>query len=291
MNEINKILDDESNNDKELIRELSVYVKNHRDKGLPINGKFAKDIANIVLRNSEVDFEEIILNDDNRRMAAWWNEYGILEYNLTKILNYSKHVKKNWLNSKTGDNKVFAYYEVIASIIHEITHARQDYVTSNNKNTIYNPGNIFVKKHHNVYEEHHDEDLNERYANLREHVITYQVLSYIYPLKYINELRYDFLYYLLYGYKIDNGDEVISAPYETFTYDDTKIISAVDNYNSILESVSVEKVNIEANENMTLYDRLYLGLPITLEEYENIRHLSNKMRAKNDDVKKLINKL
>ena len=64
MEEINNILNDESHNDKQLIKELSIYIKNHRDKGLPINKKFFLNIINIILRNSEVDFNEINFNEN-----------------------------------------------------------------------------------------------------------------------------------------------------------------------------------------------------------------------------------
>ena len=51
MSEINKVLNDESKNDKELIKELSVYVKNHRDKNLSIDKKFFEDVIDITLKN------------------------------------------------------------------------------------------------------------------------------------------------------------------------------------------------------------------------------------------------
>ena len=290
MSEINRILEDESNNDKELIRELSVYVKNHRDKGLPINKKFVEDVASIILRNSEIDYDEIILNNDNSRLGDWWLQDGVVELNLTEILNNSKYLKKICLKSKVGDNKIFAYYETIGSIIHELTHARQDYVTTP-QNNIYASGKELVSKDYMTYHTHHDEALNERYANLREKVITYQVLSYIYPPKQVNQLRYEILYFLLYGYKVDNIDEVVDAFNAEYIHDCTEIISAIDNYNSVLDSVEIDKVNMEPTEDMTLYDRLYLGLPITLEEYTNIIDLYRGIHKQNGDVKKLINKL
>ena len=289
MSEINRILNDESNNDKELIRELSVYVKNHRDKGLPINRKFVKDVTDIVLRNSEINCENIIFSDVQSHIAAWWPDYNVADFNVTEILSWPKRIKKN-LKSKTGDNKVFEYYEIIATIIHELTHARQHYI-SKFGNVVYNPFFELTEEMYETYSIYHDETLNERYANLREKVISYQVLSYIYPYKYIEALRYDLLYYLLYGYKIDNDGEIELAV-KTKTIDDNSVmISAIENYNSILEACSIEGVNIKPTEDMTLYDRLYLGLPITTEEYRELAKLYNRLRTEDGDVKKLINKL
>lgn len=114
MSEINRILEDESNNDKELIRELSVYVKNHRDKGLPINKKFVEDVASIILRNSEIDYDEIILNNDNSRLGAWWSQYGVVELNLTEILNNSKYLKKYVLNQKL---EIIKYSHIMKQLV------------------------------------------------------------------------------------------------------------------------------------------------------------------------------
>ena len=70
MNEINIILNDESYDDKALVKELSIYIKNHRDKRLPIDGKFIKNITSIVLRNSEIICNEIILTN-NKNVNAF----------------------------------------------------------------------------------------------------------------------------------------------------------------------------------------------------------------------------
>lgn len=291
MGEVNRILNDESNNDKDLVRDLSVYIKNHKDKGLPINKKFVKDITDIILRNNEINFNDIVFTNDCCRLAAWYNKDNVLEINLTNTINGSKFLKEVCLKSKTGDNKMFAYYETIATLIHELTHAKQGYIMETNKESIYDPGEALVDEHYSSYIEHHDETLDERYANLREKVIAYQVMTYIYPSKFTNQFRNEIFYYLLYGYLINNVDEIINAPEAKVTYDDSEVISAIDNYNSILSQHSIEGVNIEATEDMTLYDRLYLGLPITLEEYEDIMLLWERLNTEDGDVKKLINKL
>ena len=95
MNEINKILNDESHNDKELVKELSVYVKNNRDKGLPIDGKFIKDITSIVLRNSEIICNEIILTNNKSIDALWDCEYKCPIFNLTNHINAINCFKKS----------------------------------------------------------------------------------------------------------------------------------------------------------------------------------------------------
>ena len=104
-------------------------------------------------------------------------------------------------------------------------------------------------------------------------------------------MKYDTLNYLLRGYKIDNGKETTKAMQTEYVYDDLEIISALDNYNSILEESSVDKIAIDSIENMTLYDRLYLGLPITPLEYVNIYNLYDKLTCEHENIKTLINRL
>ena len=43
MDYINYVLNDESNNDKQLVKELSIYVRNHAKNRLPIDRTFVKN--------------------------------------------------------------------------------------------------------------------------------------------------------------------------------------------------------------------------------------------------------
>ena len=51
------------------------------------------------------------------------------------------------------------------------------------------------------------------------------------------------------------------------------MISALDTYNKIMESCGMSIVDIDVDEGIDLYSRLYLGLPITKDEYKKIRKL------------------
>jgi hypothetical protein len=291
MNEINSVLNDESNNDKELIKELSVYVKNHRDKKMPINKKFFKDVINICLKNSEIAFDEIEFNDSKDSLAEWAEDKR-LGFNVTSILNSAKDSKRDWL-SNAGNNRLFAYYIVLETIIHELTHARQYYVEETEGNNIYSSCLNFIYENYGIYWTHHDDILIERYADLRGSKIAYQVLSYIYPEKQIRELRDIQIECLLDGYKIVHDGYLIPLIKENEIYSDSEIISALDNYNGLMEDCSLPKVNIDITDDMTLYDRLYLGLPISASEYYNLSCLYYNMHhdKKAENVKTLINRL
>lgn len=277
MDYINYILNDASNNDKELVKELSFYVRNHSKKRLPIDKTFVKDIVDIILRNSEIEYSSIILFEGDE-MAYWDVESKSLVLNITKVLNISKAQKKDFFCTKTGDAKIFSYYLVLDTIIHELTHARQYYLIEKEKNKIYDSCDRLLTKKYAIYSERHDDVLYERYANLRGNILSYQILSYVYPQKYTNILKLAIMEYLTSGYNFENND----------------MVSALDTYNQIMEDCDMPKVNIDFNEDTDFYSRLYLGLPISSEEYEKLINLYCDIfegKKQTEDIKKLINKL
>lgn len=285
MEEINYILDDKSNNDKQLVKELSLYIKNHRDKRLKVNKKFITNIINIVLRNSEINYNAIDFK--YKGIIGGWNFYeGVLVLNITGILNTSNEINREWFSSKI-DKRTISYYWILNVIIHEVTHSRQDYVKKNKQNRLYDTCDRLVDEKYDVYNDNHDTVLSERYANLRGTTLAYEVLSYIYPEKYIKSLRDICFTYLMHGYGINNhGEEA-----DDILTKNSQIISAIESYNTLLEENSIEKVNIESNDNMTLYDKLYLGLPITVDEMKKLSKLFMNLSEESGEVKKLINKL
>lgn len=277
MNYINYVLNDESNNDKQLVKELSVYVRNHAKNRLPIDKTFVKDIVDIILRNSEIEYNSIIFFEGDE-MAYWDVKSKSLVLNITKVLNISKLQKKDFFCTKTGDAKIFSYYFVLETIIHELTHARQYYLIEKEKNKIYDSCDTLLFEEYSIYSERHDDVLYERYANLRGNILSYQILSYVYPQKYTNILKLAIMEYLTSGYNFENDD----------------ILSALDTYNQIMEDCDMPKVNIDFNEDADFYSRLYLGLPISSEEYKKLINLYCDIfegKKQTEDIKKLINKL
>ena len=93
----NDILKDETENDQLLIKELSVCIKNHKNKKLPVNSKLVKDLVNIVLKNSELDYDYVIFTDQINDIACWMPEDKAIVFNITGILNYARYSKKELL--------------------------------------------------------------------------------------------------------------------------------------------------------------------------------------------------
>ena len=65
----------------------------------------------------------------------------------------------------------------------------------------------------------------------------------------------------------------------------------IDNHNTIMEENSFNKVQIEANNNLSLYERLYLGLPLKIEEYRKILNIFDELKKEENDVQNMIKKL
>ena len=292
MNDVNYILNDESKNDKILIKELSVYIKNHKDNKLPINGEFVNNIIDIVLRNSEIDFETIVINDqlDN---CSWTTNYMRFNYSIYRLFEMAESIK-HFLCLHYGDMRFFRYIATIAIIVHESTHARQDYVRKNEKNKIYMSCEEFILNNYKTYKDNHDLVLIERYASLRGYTIAYEVLSYIYPLKYVQNIRSLIFYYLMYGYRVNNYEYIIPAGRDSKLYNDCEIISAIDSYNMLMEQIEYPPLEIDIYDDMNLYDRFYLGSDISVGEYHKLRNLYSSViynRQNEGKLKELINKL
>ena len=291
MNIINSILKDESLNDKELIKELSVYIKNHINKKKPINKQLVIDLTNIVARNSELYFEKVKFVNDTQ-FNAYWDYYKMhINFNMTLTLTYAKLMKYSY--HQICDKNIFIYYYILITIIHELTHARQYYLINMEKNQIYSSCNELLNKKYDVYFDNYDVVLMERYAGLRAETLTYEVLSYIYPTNKIQELKHQLFTDLLLGYKANQNQKLVQLVYEKELPVDFEIISIIDNYNMIMEENSLPKVNIPFFKDMTLYERLYLGLPVSTKEYRELISLYEDIHYKpqKEKVKELINKL
>ncbi len=279
MDDINYILGDASKNDKQMVKELSIFIKNHSNKNLPINKKFVIGICDIIFRNSEIDYSEVCFNDKIKRAAYDRNDKKI-SINILGIINGEKIMNAAYYKFQDDNLKITLYFGILYSLIHEVTHAKQYEIMRNNKNVIYTLCDELIQKNYNAYlNNHHDLLLIERYAYLRGYILAFQVLSYVFPVEQINVFQMLVAANLLLGYKKkDNGE----------------IVSAIENFNIILEENGLEKIYIEYGDDMSLYNRLYLGLPISIEEYDKVFDLGYDVfisKTKHGEFKELVKKL
>lgn len=292
MNDVEYILNDKSKNDKKLIKELSIFINNHKNKNLPINKKFIKNIVNIVINNYEADLDKIDYKQIGKDQGEWDIINDNILYNPDSIINCSKKLKF-YVNIQ--DNRICNYFNIINIIIHELTHAKQFSCDQIKNNEIYYSCLNIIDKYPIKYKDNHDYILVERYAYLRGYTIAYEVLSYIYPIEKIRQFRIIIFQKLLFGYFIDNGEEGITPACRDCYLDDfTKIISPLDKYNEIMEELSLKRINIDSTNNLDLYDRFYLGFNINVSEFYEIFEAYRDIfynRGSNDNVKEIIKKL
>ncbi len=324
MEDKNLILLDESYNDALMVKEVSTYLKNHIRSGKPISKKFVQDIMDIVLKNSEINFKSVSFTDKTD-VAAWNAGYQKFRFNIAAIVNQAKSLHKSRpYGERISDPNIYKYFFILECIFHELTHARQDYVREHYSHDIYTDCEDFINQNGELYQLFHDEVLIERYANLRGTTLAYKTLSYVYPKEKIRSFKNLIFNYLFYGYKINNEDEVFT-PYTTWElYHDSNIISAADLYYSLSNIPQVEididedsidfslldpkeillsvmyrmaiddPVYFEGEENMSLYDRLYLGCSLTPEELYNLNWLYAAhpyLEDRDLDVQQLIMKM
>ena len=294
MIDVNCVLNDESCNDKKLVKELSLFLNYHKKNISTINKRFVKDMVNIILNNYEVNFSKIILENNCDNLGDWEPSDMTLSFNLTLMMNEAKILKNYLLNTNVGDNRIYIYFSILNIVIHEITHARQYYINNIFNNQIYDSCIELINENYDIYRRNHSNILIERYAYLRGYTIAYDVLSYIYPINKIQEIRKLIFAKLFNGYYINNNGILTSFGNYCELYNSSQVISALDSYNKIMNDNSLSPVYIEVPINQTnLFDRLYLGLNISLSEYQKIFNIYKDIYngiEKKESVKKLINK-
>ena len=292
MEHLDNLLNDCSENDKKLIKDLSLVINNNKTKNESINKKFIRSIIETVLNNYEIDFNKVRYIEKKDTQGGYMYGSKDLAFNPDLILQCSKKFKDS---IKLYDNRILSYFNIINIIIHELTHARQYFLNEEKRHQIYNSCiNFIYDADQDYYMKNHDLVLTERYACLRGYSVAYDVLSYIYPIEKIRKLRTIIFQKLLYGYSLINDGEVIPAGHRCVLYDTTKIITPLDEYNYLMETNSFEKVNIDSANEFDLYDRFYLGLDIDVYEYFYIFNTYSDVFfdiASNDSVKTIIKKL
>lgn len=266
METIQEVLNDQTISDYQLIKELSLIIKNHRDNNLPINKDLANKIIKTVLINYQsIDIDYLEYYDD----PDCFGEYGDNELyiNLTNILNSC-----DYSISHFGDKRLYTYFQLIDTIIHELTHAVQD--NQQDINYLYRTGNILIEDY-DKYIDNYDIVPTERYAELRGLLIAYQVLSYVYKESNdLYKLQRLFLLELKRGYTKD-------------------LIDPITRFNEIMKEYNCNiRFELEDGEVLTIFEKLYLGLPITKEEYNKyIDIINNIFNNKEKNITKVIKKI
>ena len=266
-------LNDESNNDYQLINEISELLKIYKKNNKRVDRNFVDRVMNIALINDSLNINSKILFDSGN----FCGYYGVVDKGLYLNYQHLQSSKKYYKNARLKDGNLFEYYEFIISILHEMTHAKQyDIIDSNvqcEASNLYKYSDEFLKNNLDLYISNHDTVPYERYANIRSNYLAVEILKRIYNLEELWFFQWELLYYLLYNY--DNKG----------LYPLRKFNELVENYSLPRFDHLIPKIDISDDN---LYERLNIGLPITKEEYNYLieirsNYLCSKEKSKNSN--------
>lgn len=287
MDVINSILNDKSENDKQLVKELSRYLKRFINSSQRINKNFVNGVADIVLKNYEIQYNYLRFNNDHH-CGSWCDDSYVISFNIAQIF---KNAKEHGKHQKNYYNVISVFY-IIETVVHEITHGRQAYIDSEQFNSIQSSCTDLLNQNYNEYMNNYEYILIERYARLRGALIAYHTVSYVYPEEDLEYVKTYMFYQFMLGYNIRNGNITTPAGEDYTLNKDTVIISPLDTYNSVMETNFMPTVNFSLPDNLDLYSRLYLGVSITLDEFKAIDEIYQDLYFNNapvGNVRELIN--
>lgn len=287
MDLINSILNDKSENDKKLVKELSRYLRRFVNSSQRINKDFVNEIADIVLKNYEVQYNDLQFNNEDL-CGSWNDDDFVLSFNLAQII---KNAKEHGKHQKNFYNVISVFY-VIETIVHEITHARQSFINSKPFNSIMNSCIDLLNQNYEAYIRNWEYVLIERYARLRGCLIAYNAVSYVYPEEDLEYVKTYTFYQFMLGYKVCNGNVITPAGEDYKLNSDTEIISPLETYNLLMELNSMPTINFLLPDDLDLYSRLYLGVSITTDEFKAVDEIYQDLYFNNTpigNVRELIN--
>ena len=248
-------LNDKSNNDYQLIRDISQLLRNYKNKNKRVDRKFVDKVLDVLLMNDSLTV--------NRTKFVSDCDGGYYDYTDKTIgINFQslQENRKNYKYIKSKDGNLYEYYVFLIVILHEFTHAKQYKIieqgTKYAVSAIYRYSDNFLRNNTDLYNLNHDTVPYERFANIRSFYLTIEILKRVYSIKELWHFQYAFLYDLLYNYD-DEG------------------LFPLKKFNELVESNSLPKFshlipNINVCED-NLYEKLNIGLPITEEDFNYLK--------------------
>lgn len=271
MADLNYILQDQSSNDKLLVKELSVYIKNHRDKKKPIDKKLMLDIIKIIQSNDEdLSLDNIIFLEDKRPFLGQCGDKEMYLY----INNLNAFYRRSNL---CADRRLLAYQIILETILHEFTHAKQEFLIKEKGINYYKSSFELCDSNFDVYLDNYLIIPIERLAEIRGSILAYEVLSYIYKPSSIKMFRTYACDSLTIGY-----------------YDGDELQIPIENFREKMMELEIDHQEPNMDDYTSLYDRLYLGKKVSEWEIQKIRELGLKIddgTEKETNIKKLIKKI
>lgn len=263
-------LNDKSNNDYQLIHDISEVLRDYKNKNKRVDRKFVDKVVNILLMNDNIDVNrtEFVPN----RFAY----YDIMDKTICINFQRAQGNRKYYKQIKSKDGNLFEYYVFLSIILHEFTHAKQyaiiDQGTKYEVSDIYRYSDYFLQEYNPLYNLNHDTIPYERYANIRSHYLTIEISKRLYNIKKLWYFQCMFLSELLYDY-----DEEGIYPLKKFN--DLIESNTSDSFNNLIPNIDIQEDN--------LYERLNIGLPITEKEFTFLKEIEMNYFTTKENCKDL----
>ena len=267
---------------------LKVILNCNKERRL-LNGDDIRNICNVVIKRNKYDFIKDIkvakkhpFKDD---CAGTFCEDELFFFydGIVKFIteNCDTFTDSYQVDSATVD---ICNYYFLSIIFHELAHARQHFLINRNYDSLEKRIFSFffeMGKNRDFYEANYHDDLTEVNANN----VSFVTANYFYsklPFNFMTShdkivFQLQTMKLLLYAnYEIDPTKEVTMSPAE-------RIVSSFDEDILKKANMSIEKyAKMIYNNNLTLYKKLMLGLPISYLEYSYANLLIDELNVDED---------
>lgn len=276
MNELD--LMDSSKNDYQLVTELSKIVRSYKDKNKPVDRKFVNKVVDVCLINSEINLKNgVIIAGNSKILENDFNSCYVddtIIYSSLSLKNFYEMLDKFGSAYNFGDRYMLSYYSVMCTLIHEISHARQDYIVKNYPYSfagmIYSYSNNVFENEQEFYDIYYDCFPEERNAFLRGNYIANMVIKHIYGDKLSLFFKKLFFKELLINYDYDM--------YPLKRFGDACKQFGYDYFDRLISDVELTHENF--------FERVWCGYKITEDEYNHLIDLCISISYPNNDVVK-----
>lgn len=276
MNELD--LMDSSKNDYQLVTELSKIVRSYKDKNKPVDRKFVNKVVDVCLINSEINLKNgVIIAGNSKILENDFNSCYVddtIIYSSLSLKNFYEMLDKFGSAYNFGDRYMLSYYSVMCTLIHEISHARQDYIVKNYPyffaGMIYSYSNNVFENEQEFYDIYYDCFPEERNAFLRGNYIANMVIKHIYGDKLSLFFKELFFEELLINYDYDM--------YPLKRFGDACKQFGYDYFDRLISDVELTHENF--------FERVWCGYKITEDEYNHLIDLCISISYPNNDVVK-----
>ena len=276
MNELD--LMDSSKNDYQLVTELSKIVRSYKDKNKPVDRKFVNKVVDVCLINSEINLKNgVIIAGNSKILENDFNSCYVddtIIYSSLSLKNFYEMLDKFGSAYNFGDRYMLSYYSVMCTLIHEISHARQDYIVKNYPYSfagmIYSYSNNVFENEQEFYDIYYDCFPEERNAFLRGNYIANMVIKHIYGDKLSLFFKELFFEELLINYDYDM--------YPLKRFGDACKQFRYDYFDRLISDVELTHENF--------FERVWCGYKITEDEYNHLIDLCISISYPNNDVVK-----